>query len=241
MEDVACEKSDYNGVLPLVAPNILDHVWPSIPQAVGQLAGPPSAPDEPGDCRTNGTLVADAYLVHVTSLMAKIALVLGRNTGSKPYSCKAQRLRGLFQDKYIALSGLIVGDSQSTYSLDIVFEILSTHRQLDSTTRQLDAGVLMAKFRVAPGFAGTPLILRALTDAENLFLAHRMSLEDQCPSWLYPINMGATTVWKRWDSKIRNGSINPGEMTFFNHYPLGSVVNWLRETVGGLRPLEAGW
>jgi alpha-L-rhamnosidase len=293
MEDVACEQSDYNGVPPLVVPNILDHVWPSIPQALwddvviilpwvlylssgdrdilhrqypsmiswlnqgvrrgedglwdpelwqlGDWLDPQAPPDEPGDCRTNGTLVADAYLVYVTSLMVEIASILGRDTESRHYSCKAQRLRGLFQNKYIAPSGLIVGDSQTAYSLAIVFGILSTRCQLDTARRQLAARVRMAKFRVATGFAGTPVILQALTDTDNLPLAYRMLLEDECPSWLYPITMGATTVWERWDSMLPNGSINPGEMTSFNHYALGSVVNWLHETVGGLRPLEAGW
>jgi alpha-L-rhamnosidase len=53
--------------------------------------------------------------------------------------------------------------------------------------------------------------------------------------------MGATTIWERWDSMLPDGSINPGEMTSFNHYALGSVVNWLHDSVGGIRPLEAGW
>ncbi|KUL92325.1 hypothetical protein ZTR_02415 [Talaromyces verruculosus] len=293
MEDVAYEQSDNNGVPPLVVPNILDHVWPSIPQAIwgdvviilpwvlylssgdrdilyrqypsmtswldqgvrrgkdglwdpeiwqlGDWLDPQAPPDEPGDCRTNGTLVADAYLVYVTSLMAKIALVLEREMESTHYSSKARRLRALFQDKYITSSGLIVGDSQTAYSLAIVFELLSTQLQLDTARRQLSARVRMAKFRVSTGFAGTPVILKALTEADNLSLAYRMLLEDRCPSWLYPITMGATTVWERWDSMLPNGSINPGQMTSFNHYALGSVVNWLHETVGGLRPLEPGW
>ncbi|KAF3407744.1 hypothetical protein DPV78_001404 [Talaromyces pinophilus] len=293
MEDVAYEQSDNNGVPPLVVPNILDHVWPSIPQALwgdvviilpwvlymssgdrdilyrqypsmtswldqgvrrgkdglwdpeiwqlGDWLDPQAPPDEPGDCRTNGTLVADAYLVYVTSLMAKIALILEREMESTHYSSKAQRLRALFQDKYITSSGLIVGDSQTAYSLAIVFGLLSTQLQLDTARRQLSARVRMAKFRVSTGFAGTPVVLKALSETDNLSLAYRMLLEDGCPSWLYPITMGATTVWERWDSMLPNGYINPGQMTSFNHYALGSVVNWLHETVGGLRALDAGW
>jgi alpha-L-rhamnosidase len=53
--------------------------------------------------------------------------------------------------------------------------------------------------------------------------------------------MGATTVWERWNSMLPDGSINPGEMTSFNHYALGSIVNWLHEVVGGISPLEPGW
>ena len=53
--------------------------------------------------------------------------------------------------------------------------------------------------------------------------------------------MGATTVWERWDSMLPDGTINPGEMTSFNHYALGAVVDWLHRTVAGLAPLEPGY
>jgi alpha-L-rhamnosidase len=53
--------------------------------------------------------------------------------------------------------------------------------------------------------------------------------------------MGATTVWERWDSILPDGSINPGEMTSFNHYALGSVADWLHRTIGGIAPAAAGY
>ena len=58
----------------------------------------------------------------------------------------------------------------------------------------------------------------------------------RCPSWLYPVTMGATTIWERWDTMLPDGSINPGEMTSFNHYALGAVADWLHRTVAGLAP-----
>lgn len=48
-------------------------------------------------------------------------------------------------------------------------------------------------------------------------------------------------MWERWDSMLPDGSINPGEMTSFNHYALGSVASWLHSTLGGISPLSAGW
>jgi alpha-L-rhamnosidase len=53
--------------------------------------------------------------------------------------------------------------------------------------------------------------------------------------------MGATTIWERWDSMLPDGSINPGQMTSFNHYALGAVVDWLHRTVAGLAPLAPGY
>ena len=40
---------------------------------------------------------------------------------------------------------------------------------------------------------------------------------------------------------LPDGSINPGQMTSFNHYALGSVCNFLHKTVGGLSPASPGW
>ena len=53
--------------------------------------------------------------------------------------------------------------------------------------------------------------------------------------------MGATTVWERWDSMLPDGTINPGEMTSFNHYALGAVADWMHKAIGGIRPLEPGY
>lgn len=58
---------------------------------------------------------------------------------------------------------------------------------------------------------------------------------------MYPVSMGATTIWERWDSMLPDGSINPGEMTSFNHYALGAVCDWIYQVVGGLRPAEPGY
>ena len=53
--------------------------------------------------------------------------------------------------------------------------------------------------------------------------AYRLLLETGCPSWLYAVVQGATTVWERWDALLPDGSVNPGRMTSFNHYALGSL------------------
>ena len=53
--------------------------------------------------------------------------------------------------------------------------------------------------------------------------------------------MGATTMWERWDSMLPNGTINPGQMTSFNHYALGAVADWMHRNIGGIAPLEPGY
>jgi hypothetical protein len=55
--------------------------------------------------------------------------------------------------------------------------------------------VRAAGFRISTGFVGTPLIMDALTVAGEHDVAYRLLLERGCPSWLYPVTMGATTIW----------------------------------------------
>ena len=89
--------------------------------------------------------------------------------------------------------------------------------------------------------AGTPLISDVLADSGHPDLAYRLLLQTGCPSWLYAVTMGATTVWERWDSMLPDGSINAGEMTSFNHYALGAVADWMHRTIGGIAPVTPGY
>jgi len=105
----------------------------------------------------------------------------------------------------------------------------------------LIALVKAADHRVATGFVGTPIICDALCDVGAYDTAYHLLTQTQCPSWLYPVGMGGTTIWERWDSMLPDGSINPGDMTSFNHYALGAVADWMHRTVAGLAPAAPGY
>ncbi|CEJ56713.1 hypothetical protein PMG11_02912 [Penicillium brasilianum] len=218
-----------------------DGLWEPQLWQLGDWLDPTAPPSEPGDARTHGVLVADAYLVHVTNVMSHISKILGVTSDARRFRADALRLKAAFQHKYIAPSGLLVGDSQTALSLAIQFDLFSTSEQRVTASERLAQLVRLAKFRVATGFAGTPIITHALTKAGHHQIAYRMLQEKGCPSWMYPITMGATTIWERWDSMLPDNTINPGEMTSFNHYALGSIINWLHTTVAGVSPIEPGW
>jgi alpha-L-rhamnosidase len=40
---------------------------------------------------------------------------------------------------------------------------------------------------------------------------------------------------------LPDGSINPGEMTSFNHYALGAVADWIHRVIGGIAPAAPGY
>jgi alpha-L-rhamnosidase len=207
----------------------------------GDWLDPAAPPEEPGNGRTDGILVADAYLVRVLETIVKVSSLLGETADEDRYHKDALSARKAFAREYITPSGLLVGDTQTAHALALSFGLFDNKDHVAKSSGRLSHLVHAANYRIATGFVGTPLITHALSDTGYHQLAYRMLLEKSCPSWLYPITMGATTIWERWDSMLPDGSINPGSMTSFNHYALGSVANWLHKNVGGISPLTPGW
>ncbi len=60
-------------------------------------------------------------------------------------------------------------------------------------------------------------------------------LTTRYPSWLYPVKMGATTIWERWDGIKPDGTFQDVGMNSFNHYAYGAVGNWLYTNVAGIQ------
>jgi alpha-L-rhamnosidase len=98
---------------------------------------------------------------------------------------------------------------------------------------------------VGTGFLGTPEVLYALSDHGHLEAAYQLLLCEECPSWLYQVAQGATTMWERWDAIRPDGTVHAGQMASsdggmlsFNHYAYGAVAAWLHDVVAGLRVSE---
>ncbi|MEU8324690.1 alpha-L-rhamnosidase C-terminal domain-containing protein [Nonomuraea sp. NPDC048881] len=166
---------------------------------------------------------------------------LGLSEDARRYRDLAAQVRRAFAAAYVTERGLMVSDTPTAYAMALHWDLLPTPEQREAAGTRLADLVRANGFRVATGFVGTPLITDALTEAGYPHLAFRLLLERSCPSWLYPVTMGATTIWERWDSMLPDGSINPGQMTSFNHYALGAVADWLHRRVAGLAPAAPGY
>ncbi|KAG9235337.1 bacterial alpha-L-rhamnosidase-domain-containing protein [Amylocarpus encephaloides] len=212
-------------------------LWDSTKHQLGDWLDPAAPPTSPADGRTDPHFVANAYLVHVTELLQRISTVLNRAEEAKKFAATLPRLRSIFQDNYITPSGRLAPDTMTSLSLALIFNLFSTPEHVEKARGRLARLARASRFKIGTGFVGTPIILQALSsgvDKKYKQIAYRMLLEKKCPSWLYPITMGATTMWERWDSMLPNGDINPGSMTSFNHYALGSIGKWLTGYVGGI-------
>ncbi|KAH7007857.1 bacterial alpha-L-rhamnosidase-domain-containing protein [Microdochium trichocladiopsis] len=203
----------------------------------------PNAPaEDPANGRTDPLLVCNAYLVHTTRVFSQICRQLAKTELADKHEADADRLLGLFQRHYMTADGHLMSSTQTAIALCITFELYPRIKFNRATAvHALERLVRTANYHISTGFAGTPVITKAPTAAGKPQLAYRMLLEKGCPSWLYAVTMGATTIWECWNSMMPDGSINPGHMMSFNHYALGAVADWLHSTVGGISPAAPGW
>ncbi|BCW05802.1 glycoside hydrolase family 78 protein [Arthrobacter sp. NtRootA1] len=190
--------------------------------------------------KTDRYLVASAYLVKTTKEMTETAAVLGCRQDEAEFRALHERVLNAFRRAYVTPSGRVVNESATAYALVIMFGILDEDQKQVAGNRLAEI-VKKAKYRISTGFAGTPLVTDALSSTGHLSAAYRLLLEKKCPSFLYPVTMGATTIWERWDAIRPDGTLNSTGMTSLNHYALGAVASWLHRVVGGLVRLSPGW
>ncbi|UGQ12243.1 glycoside hydrolase family 78 protein [Yinghuangia sp. ASG 101] len=201
----------------------------------------PDAPDDDASGgKTDKYLVACAYFAKTTRIMADTARILGETEDAAHFAALDTRVREAFRREFVTPAGRVAGESATAYALAIAFDLLTPEQEAKAGARLAEV-VTRAKFAISTGFAGTPLVLPALSKTGHLDEAYRLLLRKRCPSFLYPVTQGATTIWERWDAIRPDGTMHPAEMTSFNHYALGSAVDWLHRTVGGLTPEEPGY
>jgi len=206
----------------------------------GDWLDPDAPPQHPAKAKTSADIVASAYVFRSADLTARAAALLGRDEEAERYAQIAERVRRAFLDEYVTPSGRMVSDAQTAYSLAIAFDIIEPERRQALGDRLAEL-TRLSGYRIGTGFVGTPIIQDALTRTGHVDTATRLLTQTENPSWLYPVTMGATTIWERWDSMLPDGTINPGQMTSFNHYALGAIADWLHRSVAGLAPAAPGY
>lgn len=215
-----------------------DGVWDSGFQ-FGDWLDPTAPADDPAAAAADPGVVATAAAYRTARILADAAGVLGRSDDAAEFEELASSLRAAFQTAYVR-DRTIRSDCATVYSLALVFGLLREEDRGWAGERLAEI-VTAAGHRISTGFAGTPFVLDALTLTGHLDDAYALLLQRECPSWLYPVTQGATTIWERWDSMLADGTVNPGEMTSFNHYALGAVADWMHRSIGGLAPAEPGY
>ncbi len=182
-------------------------------------------------------LIATAYYALSARIVAKTATLLGKDADAKAYALLADQVAEAFRREYVSPSGRVVSETQTAQALALYFDLLLPGQ------REVAAAHLAERLRIdhntlTTGFIGTPCLCPALSESGYNEYAYTLLLQENCPSWLYEVNMGATTTWERWNSVRPDGSFGPVGMNSLNHYAFGAVCQWLYQAVAGINPVE---
>lgn len=210
----------------------------------------------PEDGRNDGTLLWDAYFIYDLSLMSRMAAVLGNEEDSAYYARLRNERAEFFCRTYIdpetgatrSADGKRTVDTQTSYVLPLVFDIAAgdlrkkvAERLANTLTRanKADNGTACPPYSLMTGFIGTAWISKALSDAGLDGMAYRLLQQTEYPSWLYPVEQGATTIWERLNSYTQtDGFGGNNRMNSFNHYSFGAVGSWMYNYSLGIQPDE---
>ncbi len=151
------------------------------------------------------------------------------------YRDLAEEIRAAWQKEYVLPDGALKIDTQTAYVLALHLDLIQEDNRPKAISRLRE---LLAENNdhLTTGFVGTYQLCPTLTETGMTDLAYKLLFHRDFPSWLYEVDMGATTIWERWNSVLPDGHVSDTGMNSMNHYCYGSIVQWMYQTITGLMP-----
>lgn len=179
--------------------------------------------DESNTGASDADLIASAFFARSTEILIKSLQVLNKET--KYYENMYSEILSAYQRRFKEYK------TQTECAISLAFNLAENKAE---TAERLAGMIKQNGNKLTTGFLGTPYIMDALSENGYADVAYSLFLQEEYPSWLYSVNMGATTIWEHWDSIKTDGSMWHVSMNSFNHYAYGCVGAWMYETICGI-------
>lgn len=187
---------------------------------------------------TDDHYLGAVYYYQSAKLTAEAAEILGKQDEAAHYAELAGKIRTSILNEYFTPNGRFAMDTQASYIVALKFGLWVDR---DRLIAQFMDRLKKDGFRIRCGFVGAPLLCTVLAESGLTQCAYNFLLKEDFPSWLYCVNLGATTVWERWNSVGPDGTISDTGMNSLNHYSYGSVMEFVYGWAAGIRPLTPGF
>ena len=188
---------------------------------------------------TDKYLIAQCFYANSVQLLINTAKVLNNTADEAMYTALLKKVKDAFLREYLTPNGRLVSGTQTAYVLALNFDMLPENLRAQAAER-LAENVKSYDNHLTTGFLGTPYLCHVLTRFGYTDIAFKLLLQEDYPSWLYPVKMGATTIWERWDGQKPDSSFQTPGMNSFNHYAYGAIGDWMYRKLVGLDTYEDG-
>ena len=200
----------------------------------GQAYGEWAEPDDVHhmtwkDCSTPHPEVAPAYTAFIMERMVEIEAALGNPAQAEGYRAFAVGCRRSYQALVETAAYRLDTDRQARLVRPLYMNLLN-ERQRTYAQRRLIQALENYGWRLGTGFLSTPLILDVLAEIDIAY-AYRLLENEEIPGWLSMPKNGATTIWENWEGPYGSQD-NIGSL---NHYSKGAVLQWVFDTMCGIR------
>ncbi|MCK4967247.1 alpha-L-rhamnosidase, partial [bacterium] len=190
-----------------------------------------------GAALTDSYLIAQCFFAHSTQLLINTANVLGKTDDASKYTELLRKVKDAFMKEYMTPNGRSISNTQTAYVLALHFDMLPEFLRARAAER-LVQNIKKYKDHLTTGFLGTPYLCHVLSRFGYTDVAYTLLMQETYPSWLYPVKMGATTIWERWDGIKPDGSFQTSSMNSFNHYAYGAIGDWMYRVAAGIDTYE---
>jgi alpha-L-rhamnosidase len=188
---------------------------------------------------THTDLIATSFFAGSTSILLQTAKLLDKPEDVNYYTLLLDKIKTAFQNEFITPNGRLSSDTQTAYLLALNFGLVPD--DLTENAAQYFVNEVRRHGHLTTGFLGTPHLNPTLSQLGYQKEAYQLMQRTQYPSWLYPVTMGATTIWERWDGIKPDSTFQSPGMNSFNHYAYGAIGLWLYENVAGIKAAEPGY
>jgi alpha-L-rhamnosidase len=189
---------------------------------------------------TDKDFIATAFFAHSVQLTAQAAVALGKVQEAVEMTTLHEKIKKAFNQEFVSPGGRLACNTQTAYVLALHFDLLPENLRPQAIER-LAADIKAHNNHLTTGFLGTPYLCHVLTRFGQNELAYALLNQDTYPSWLYPVKMGATTIWERWDGIKPDGSFQDVGMNSYNHYAYGAIGDWMYQHMAGIQLGEVGY
>jgi alpha-L-rhamnosidase len=184
---------------------------------------------------TPDDVFATAFFAYSSRLLAKIAAVLNHPDDVRKYDRLADDIKAKFIREYVGTDGEVEGNTQGAYSLALYYDLIPRELR-EKAFGHLVECIEEYDYRLSTGFISTPMMMQLLVDFGRTDIAYRLLESTRFPSWLYPVTLGATTVWERWDAFVPGRGFQSAGMNSLDHVAFGAVSEWMFRHILGINP-----
>lgn len=181
--------------------------------------------------------VAPAYYAFSAQNMAEIAEILGNTEDARYYFDLYEKIKEAYIAEYVKEDGSMDANLQGIYVITLQMGLVPDDIRPKMVNRLCEM-IHENGDKLDTGFLSVLFLMDVLCNNGRSDVAYKILYQTGCPSWLYEVLSGGTTMWESWGAMGEDGTVSTYS---YNHYAFGCVGDWMYRYIGGLQMAEPGY